>query len=169
MTEDTRELPPPKDAVDLYPEGEWLKYQHLRGTEPTLTIASVGRRENLQRVKNQETGKYEERWKIEPYVIWEQTDRMKRARIPCKSSLNVTLRKSLEAMFGESDIQKNWCGKRVTLTTGRDFRPDIGKIGPCVRIKGSPDISEPVSFSIKKKQGAPVVHTMVPTKVQEKK
>ena len=153
MIDTERELSTPQDAVDLYPEGEYLKHQHLRGHEVTLKIERVGRREIQQPDKT---------WKIEPYVIFHRTEKMEAMRIPAKLTLNVTLRKSLEAMFGDRDIQGSWVGKRVTLFTGRDFRPDIKQIGPCIRFKGSPDITAPVSFIIQKKMAKPVTHTMVP-------
>jgi hypothetical protein len=101
------------------------------------------------------------------YVIFQRSEKMKAAKIPGKLTLNVTLRKSLETMFGGTEIQKNWVGKRVTLYTGRDYRPDIKAIGPCIRIKGSPDISSPVSFVITKKLSKPVTHTLLP--IEEKK
>lgn len=159
MTQTERELPPPRDAIDLYHEGEYLKHQHLRGHEVTLTIERVGRREIQQPDKT---------WKIEPYVIFHRTEKMVAAKIPAKLTLNVTLRKSLEAMFGDTDIQKTWSGKRVVLFTGRDFRPDIKAIGPCIRFKGSPDISEPVSFTVTKRMSKPVVHTMLPIRKENK-
>lgn len=153
--ETERELAAPRDAVDLYPASEYLKHSHLRGHEITLTIERLGRREVQQPDKT---------WKLEGYVIFKRTEKMAAAKIPAKLTLNVTLRKSLEAMFGSDDIQKNWVGKRVTLFTGRDYRPDIKAIGPCIRFRGSPDIVEPVSFLISKKLAKPVTHTLVPTK-----
>ena len=157
MSEDVRELSEPVDATDLYPPKEFIKSEHLRGRELTLPVVKIERRE----IKDQKGD-----WKIEGLVTFGLTPELIDEKCPAKLSLNATNRKALEAMFGTFDIQKTWIGKRVTLHTDTDYRPDIRRRGPCIRIKGSPDISEPVTYVIVKKtaQGiSSATHEAVPT------
>ena len=55
--------------------------------------------------------------------------------------LNRTNGECIKAMFGR-DVDK-WRGKRITLCVG-SFNDE-----PCIRIRGSPDIAEPVTFDLK--------------------
>jgi len=55
--------------------------------------------------------------------------------------LNRTNAECIVAMFGR--LTEKWIGKRVTLY------PAIWNDEPCVRVRGSPDISAPVTFELK--------------------
>ena len=149
---DEKPLSPPEYLADLYPPSQYLKVNVLRGRDVTLEIESVHRRE----VEDEKTGQP----KIEGYVVFKRTPRMEAAQTPNQLTLNKTLGKSLAAMFGEK--VSNWTGKRATLTPARDMGVG-GKLVDCIRMKGSPDITEPVTFTIKRKKRKPVLHTMVPT------
>jgi hypothetical protein len=60
---------------------------------------------------------------------------------------NVTNTKCLIAMFGEEDVERRWAGKRVTIYAERVMSFGEWTLG--VRIKGSPDITAPVSVRLK--------------------
>lgn len=156
MTEE-RELSPPVLSTDLYPPGKYLKAIHLKGATPTLEIEHVGRREVPD-------PKAEGEFKLEGYVIFKRTESMVKNKTPYMYTINVTARKALECMFGERI--SDWIGKRITLHTVVDYRPDIQKRGPCLRFKGSPDISEKQTFILRKKTKNGMhstTHTMIPT------
>lgn len=67
----------------------------------------------------------------------------------------------LEALWGE-DFE-GWIGHKVTL--GSDTVEVAGRFKgrPCIRVKGSPEISEPVSVQIKLPHRKPLVRKLVPT------
>jgi hypothetical protein len=74
---------------------------------------------------------------------------------------NVTNTKCLIAMFGEVDAEKNWPGKRVTVYPERVMSFGEWVLG--VRVKGSPDLSQPVNVSLKLRKKKAQVLTMQPT------
>lgn len=74
---------------------------------------------------------------------------------------NVTNTKCLIAMFGEEDAEKRWLGKRVAVHQERVM--SFGEWVPGVRIHGSPDITAPVSVSLKLRKKKAQVLTMQPT------
>jgi hypothetical protein len=140
-------MAPPVDAFDLYPLKEFVRVENLRGRELTRPIAKVDRRE----VKKEKDG--EEYWDVEGLIFLDLSPELVKARFPKKIALNATNRKALETMFGTKDIQKSWVGKRITLGSRSDFRPDVLRNAPCLRIVGSPDIEESMSFEITKRVG----------------
>lgn len=74
---------------------------------------------------------------------------------------NVTNTKCLIAMFGEENIEKAWVGKRVTVYAERVMSFGEWTLG--VRIKGSPDIANPVSLRLKLRKKKEQTLTMQPT------
>lgn len=62
--------------------------------------------------------------------------------------LNVTNAKALATMFGE-EVEK-WTGHRVTLCS--EIVTSFGETAPAVRVRGSPDISGPMSFTVKRRK-----------------
>lgn len=72
---------------------------------------------------------------------------------------NVTNCRCLVAMFG--DETDRWIGKRVTVYIERIM--SFGEWVPGVRIKGSPDITTPVSVTLKLRKKKEQVLTMQPT------
>lgn len=74
---------------------------------------------------------------------------------------NVTNTKCLIAMFGEENIEKAWVGKRVTVYAERVMSFGEWTLG--VRIKGSPDITSPVSLRLRLRKKKEQVLTMQPT------
>jgi hypothetical protein len=109
--------------------------------EPVVTIADV-------KIEEQEGDKGKERWGIlyfsEPYAK------------PLK--VNRTHQKALILMFGGET--NDWKGKKIGLrgVAGVYF----GKRQTAVRIFGSPHISEPCSFSVKKFGGGSDVYDLKP-------
>jgi hypothetical protein len=144
-----KELPPPEVIDDLYPPTKYVKVNLLRGLDVTLRIARVGRRE----IEDEKTGEP----KIEGYVVFDK-------RPPNVLTINKTNGLCLSAMFGPK--VGDWDGKRLTLMPARD-RGLGGKIVDCVRLRGSPDISEPVSYTRKRRRAKPETFTAVPTAKKE--
>lgn len=95
--------------------------------EPMVTIASVGMEDAEGEANPWPIIRWREAW-AKPYKV------------------NATARKALVAMFG--DETDNWVGKRVVLFAMRGHY--FGEEGVAVRIKGSPDIREPKSITVKK-------------------
>lgn len=73
-------------------------------------------------------------------------------------ALNSTNRQCMAAMFGpEAEAAVN---KRVAFYVGQDRDPSTGKMGPCVRIWGSPDIAQDIHFEVKLPKKRPVPTTL---------
>lgn len=74
--------------------------------------------------------------------------------------VNTTHKRALILMFGERDT-KDWHGKRIDLYAKPGSYPNGKKVA--VRIKGSPDITQTLSFSVKKFGGGDDVYDLVPS------
>lgn len=122
-----KRLPPPQDWDELFP-GRFLKAGMLGDSKPTMTIKAV-ERELLPSEKGGD----------EPRTILSFQER------PFELSINKTNAKLLLAMFGRQ--VQTWVGKRITL-----YRTEVksfGKMEPCIRIWGSPDLTADMNVEVK--------------------
>lgn len=108
--------------------GEYISASEFGDKQPTLTIGSV----RLVKI-DQEDGRQRERG----VVTFRETER--------GWVLNRTNSECLAAMFGADT--ESWIGKRVTLYSTLVKLKGASELG--IRIKGSPDISESVTATIK--------------------
>lgn len=131
-----------KDFDQLYP-GRFMKAGNFLGKKWTFTIAAA-HSEDLEgedgSVKPKAIVTFDQRadW-VGPLAL-----------VACKTN-----GLCFKAMFGAT--LANWIGKRVVL------HPDQWNGKPCIRVWGSPDITEPVGVEIKLPKRRPFVKTMVPT------
>lgn len=130
----------PQSFDDLYP-GRFLKAGNFNGKKVTLTIKDYAREE-----LEGEDGK-----KAKAIISFEETDRQ---LVACKTN-GLCIR----AMFG-SDLP-GWVGKRVT------FFPSVWNGEPCIRVWGSPDISDETTAEIKLPRRKPFTMTMHVTGKQQ--
>jgi hypothetical protein len=112
----------PKSFDDLYP-GRFLKAGNLDGRRVTLTIKDYDR-EMLEG----DDGK-----KSKAILTFAETDRQV---VACKTN-----GLCIKAMFG--DDLREWVGKKVILF------PSEWNGEPCIRVWGSPDITEAMSVEVK--------------------
>lgn len=127
----------------LFP-GRFIKAGEMGGKATTLTIKNV----YLDGLES-ESGATEQK----AIVAFEQT--------PREWVLNKTNAQCLLAMWGpDSD---DWIGKRVTIFPERDAS-GLSDSGLCIRVKGSPDITEAVVATIKLPRRKPVTRKLVVTK-----
>lgn len=75
--------------------------------------------------------------------------------------LNRTNGEALRAMFG-GDVER-WIGKRITFWPAPFFDPFEKKWTTAIRVRGSPDISAPVSYTVKMPKKKAEVFTAIPT------
>lgn len=127
---------------EMYP-GRFLKADLLKDKAVTLKIQKIF----VEVMPDDKTGGEKERG----IVAFAET--------PMQLALNRTNGECLKAMFGKK-VQA-WVGKRVT------FVPEIDKFGKddvdAIRIKGSPDINNPIEIEIKMPKRKPKKRTLVPT------
>jgi hypothetical protein len=117
--------------------------------EITVTIKSIDFEDVEVEAKNGQPAKTERKgalWLVEHDKPW---------------LCNVVNTKCIAAMFGDDDVEKRWPGKRLTLYIDRVM--SFGQWVPGVRIKGSPDISQPVSVSLRLRKKREQTLTMQPT------
>lgn len=125
----------------LYP-GKFLKAGMFQGRDVTLTIADVVRDE-----LNCRNGK-----EIKGVISFSEK--------PQKLVLNKTNGLCIKAMFGrETSV---WVGKRITLYPAKVQFEDSDI---AIRVRGSPDIPKPVTFTLKLARKADKQVTMIVTKV----
>lgn len=74
--------------------------------------------------------------------------------------VNTTSKRALMLMFSETDTNL-WLGKRINLYPRPGHYPKGKKLA--VRIKGSPDIKAPISFSVQAFGGGEDVYNLLPT------
>jgi hypothetical protein len=109
----------------LYP-GEFLKAGEFGGKAVTLTITEIERPLLSDGSGNEE-----------PATV------VHFAETPKKFVMNKTNGVCLRAMFG--DDPRAYDGKRITLHPVKDDS-GLSESGLCIRVKGSPDIDEPIKF-----------------------
>lgn len=130
----------PVDFDELYP-GRFIKAGELLGKQVTLTIASV----DLDELEG-EKGK-----KVKGIITFEKT--------PKQLVLNRTNGTCLREMFGRQIPA--WVGKRITLF------PSEWNGEPCIRIFGSPDITEDRQIEVALPRRRPISMTMHAVKAKE--
>lgn len=118
--------------------------------QPTYTITDVTL-EKLESVMLNDTDDKAGKLKTKGIVHFRETE--------LSLVVNRTNAECLAAMFGPET--RDWAGKRVTLYAANvkvGGKMDIG-----IRIKGSPDIDQPITVSVKLPRKKPQPMTMVPT------
>lgn len=123
-------------------KGDYIKAVEFNGKVPTMTIASV-------KIMPLEGDKGV---KDKGVISFRETDR---GMVLCRTNAE-----SIAAMFGpETDA---WVGKRVTLFEDKTVKMGRDVVGG-IRVKGSPDITAPISFELRLPKRKPLTLTMVPT------
>lgn len=130
------------DFDQLFP-GRFLKASIFAGHDVTLTIANV-RIEDLP----SETGGT----KVKGILSFEGKK--------LELVLNRTNGEAIKAMFGRDTGE--WIGKRVT------FYPATFNGEPCIRVRGSPDLSEPLDYELKLPRKRPQRQRLLVTKANGK-
>lgn len=131
--------------------GAYITAAELVGKTPTLTIQKVTleKVESMKATDDDGAGKMRDR-----IVVYFEEGRSGRGWL-----LNRTNAECLKEMFGrETDL---WLGKKVTLFT---TQVRVGpKMEPGIRVKGSPELTEPRVFQLKlpRKKATPM--TLLPT------
>lgn len=123
----------PVDWDELYP-GRFIKAADLKGKPVTLQIASV----DLEELEG-DKGK-----QIKGVISFERTEK--------QWALNKTNGICLREMFGKK--VQGWVGKRITLIQAMWNGDD------CIRVHGSPDISEDREITVQLPRKRPITMTM---------
>jgi hypothetical protein len=130
---EARAFQKPTEWDQLYP-GRFLKAGDLAGKKVTLTIAAI----DLDELEGN-TGK-----KVKGVISFEKTDK--------QLALNKTNGICLKEMFGKK-VQE-WVGRRVTLFSSSWNGED------CIRIWGSPELTEDREITIQLPRKRPMEMTM---------
>jgi len=125
------------DYDQLFP-GRFLKAGEFGGKDVTLTVSAI----ELEELPQDKGGD-----RTRGIISFERTKK--------KLVLNRTNGECLKAMFGRDTGA--WIGKRVTLYP----MPYDGDFA--IRVKGSPDLKEPLEFEMKLPRKRPVKKLLVPT------
>jgi hypothetical protein len=128
-------------------KGDYIAAVEFGAKQPTLTIASV----KLCKLE-QEDGRQKEKG----IIAFKETER--------GWVLNRTNATCLAALFG--DETDNWIGKRITLFS---TMVQVGRAKESgIRVKGSPDISKPVTVEVKLPRRKPTSMRLEVTKAGRK-
>jgi len=122
----------------------FIKAGEFAGKPVTLTITGVV----MEDIESEDGST-----KATPIVSFKETKRLWR--------MNATNDQCVSAMFGGDD--EKWVGKRVTLFPEADSS-GLSDSGQCIRVKGSPDIKQPVKVMVKLPRRKPKERTLIPTK-----
>lgn len=131
--------------------GEYITAAEIVGKTPTLTINKVTL-EKVESLKKDdgEAGKMKDR-----VIVYFAEGKSGRGWL-----LNRTNAECLRALFGSRETN-DWLGKRVTLHA---MQVRVGpKMEPGIRVKGSPDLKEPLTFELRLPRKRPTPMTLVPT------
>jgi len=131
--------------------GAYITAAELLDKMPTLTIQKVTleKVESLKATDDDGAGKMRDR-----IVIYFAEGKSGRGLL-----LNRTNAECIKELFGRETDQ--WLGKRITLYT---CPVRVGpKMEPGIRIKGSPEITEPRTFQLRLPRKKPVPMTLLPT------
>jgi len=131
--------------------GPYITAAELSGKEPTLTIDRVvlEKVESMKATDDDGAGKLRDRW-----VVYFKESKGDRGWL-----LNRTNAECIKAVWGR-DVEA-WVGHKLTLyTTNVRVGPkmDLG-----IRVKGSPEITEPVVFELRLPRKKPLRTTLLPT------
>jgi hypothetical protein len=141
MSANPKVLNKPVDWDELYP-GRFIKAADLKGKNVTLTIASV----DLEELEG-DKGK-----QIKGVVGFERTEK--------QLALNKTNGICLKEMFGKK--VQGWVGKKVTLM------PSMWNGEDCIRVYGSPDLSEDKEITVSLPRKRPMPMTMHKVEIKPK-
>lgn len=131
--------------------GTYITAAELVGKEPTLTIERVTleKVESLKATDDDGGGKMKDR-----IVVYFKESRGGRGWL-----LNRTNAECIKELWGRETEQ--WLGHRLTLMT-QSVR--VGpKMEPGIRVKGSPELTEPRPFELKLPRKKPIRMTLLPT------
>lgn len=131
--------------------GTYITAAELIGKEPTLTIERVTleKVESMKANDDEGGGKMKDRW-----VVYFKESRGGRGWL-----LNRTNAECIRELWGRE--VDGWLGHKVTLHT-QTVR--VGpKMEPGIRVKGSPELSEPRTFDLRLPRKKPIKTTLVPT------
>lgn len=134
MAEAEKVFPKPVDWDELYP-GRFLKAGELQGKKVTLTMVDID---------TEELADDEGKKKVKGIIAFKET--------PKQIPLNKTNGLCIRAMFGRK--LSDWSEKRITLFADKWNGED------CIRIWGSPDITENMEVEIKLPRRKPSMMTM---------
>lgn len=129
--------------------GTYITAAEIVGKTPTLTIERVTL-EEVESLKKDDgdVGKMKDR-----VIVYFQ--KIKRGWL-----LNRTNAECLRELFGSRDTE-DWIGKRVTLHA---LQVRVGpKMEPGIRVKGSPDLTAPLTFELRLPRKRPIQTTLLPT------
>jgi hypothetical protein len=132
----------------------WLHGADFRGQDVTLRITRVEMHE-FEGLK----GDVE----LRGTLAFKGTDK--------KLGLNFTNREALRHLFGPKDaadfatvdLNDLWAGHKVTFYPSPERNPATKQIEPAVRVKGSPELTAPVTFELRMPRKRPVTVTLEPT------
>lgn len=133
--------------------GTYITAAELIGKEPTLTIDRV----SLEQVESlKASGDEGGNGKLKDRIIVY----FKEAKGDRGWLLNRTNAECIKEMWGRET--NDWIGHRITLyTTNVRVGP---KMEPGIRVKGSPELTEPRAFELKLPRKKPIRTTLLPTK-----
>jgi hypothetical protein len=136
--------------------GEYITAAELVGKTPTLTINKVTL-EKVESLKSDDDagGKMKDR-----IVVYFAEGKSGRGWL-----LNRTNAECLKEMWGRETNE--WLGHKVTLFVSQ---VRVGrKMEPGIRVKGSPELTEPRQFELKLPRKKPILTTLVPTGKEPKR
>ena len=129
---------------DLYP-GAFLKSGQLIGKHFTGTITAI----RLEKLASLDPNKKPQSKAIVAFAEIDQEWVMVKTNGLC-----------LRAMFG--DDWEKWIGHKVTLFAANDTS-GLSESGKALRVKGSPELTEPLKFELRLARKRPLAVTLVPT------
>jgi hypothetical protein len=129
--------------------GTYITAAEIVGKAPTLTIERITI-EEVEKLQKDDGGAGKLQDRIVVYFA-----RAKRGWL-----MNRTNAECLRELFGSRETN-DWIGKRVTLHA---VQVRVGpKMEPGIRVKGSPDLTAPLTFELRLPRKRPIQTTLVPT------
>lgn len=130
--------------------GEYITAGELVGKTPTLTINKVTL-EKVESLKGDEDAGGKMKDKI---VIYFAESKSARGWL-----LNRTNAEAIKELWGRET--NDWLGHKITLFTQQ---VKVGKkMEPGIRVKGSPELTEPKQFELKLPRKRPIITMLLPT------
>lgn len=131
--------------------GQYITAAEIVGKEPTLTIERVvlEKVESMKPTDDEGGGKVKDRW-----VVYFKESRGGRGWL-----LNRTNAECIRELWGRN--VEDWVGHRVTI---HSMPVRVGpKMEPGIRVKGSPELTEPRTFDLRLPRKKPIKTTLLPT------